>query len=241
VGNSSFTSLTLADALSLDARSARRLVQRSNVLERLEPEECISAYSVDFQTKYGSVVLISSNFTASDTRIDLLGSQPVPVPRESFTPWVCSCATSCSSALARVRDGADWVTGAYTIDYCLAESTPGKCTLEYSLPLAIVVICANMVKTVLIGLAVLLVRGNPLLTVGDAVASFLRSPDDTTLGSCLLPSRMVVFSRRDDARGQWRSVSYQDGPDKPGVYTARPRRWMTAVSGVAGQSFSWCA
>lgn len=40
----------------------------------------------------------------------------------------------------------DVVLDGYKIDYCLAEMPPQTCTLEFSFPLALIVIIANFVR-----------------------------------------------------------------------------------------------
>ncbi|KAL4863450.1 hypothetical protein BDV12DRAFT_26814 [Aspergillus spectabilis] len=219
VGNSSFTSLTPDEVevvyderlqLLWSPKSAPRLVGMSDELVKLMPQDCISAYAVNFQSRYGSLVVISDAFNGSETPIHRIEGQAVPTAGEDQETdpyeWICADKRGplerdhrCSYDISRVKLRDEWIIRGYKVDYCLAERTPEKCTLEYSLPLAITVIGANFVKAVLICLAALLLRGAPLLTVGDAIASFLRSPDETTVGECLLTREIVAArGRRDD-------------------------------------------
>lgn len=75
-------------------------------------------------------------------------------------------------------------------EYCYSEIQPTKsCSLQFSLPLIYVVIGSNIIK-VLCMLATVYklwnLEDSILATVGDAVDSFLRNPDTTTMGYCLL-------------------------------------------------------
>ncbi|KAL4861550.1 hypothetical protein BDV12DRAFT_64372 [Aspergillus spectabilis] len=222
VGNSSFNSLTPDEVEAVyDERlktsgspnSAQRLVGMSDVLEKLMPSDCISAYATNFQTKYGSLVVISGAFNGSESPINRIDYQVVPTAGDDtqMDPygWICADRKGqlqqehpCSHYISDLKSRDEWVVRGHKVDYCLAERTPEKCTLEYSLPLAITVIGANFVKAILIGLAAWVLRGNPLLTVGDAIASFLRSPDETTVGECLLTRDIVVMRARQ--HDMWR-------------------------------------
>ncbi|RDW86954.1 uncharacterized protein DSM5745_03596 [Aspergillus mulundensis] len=162
LANSSFTSLTEADVQNvwdfstrkfLSIPSAPRLVQMMADLERLSPDACISAYKTTFQSKYASVVLISDAFTPQNTSVIRIYSVDVPSAGEdSEDPytWTCEQYWRWESRDSCKTDPDNWMVDFHHIDYCVAERTPEKCTLQYSLPLAIVVICVNLVKAVII-------------------------------------------------------------------------------------------
>ncbi|KAL4815023.1 hypothetical protein BDW67DRAFT_176558 [Aspergillus spinulosporus] len=240
VGNSSFTSLTPADVATVwvplwngteHFASAPRLVRMAAELERLSPKDCISAYEVMFMSKYANVVLISDAFNgstdvpATNTGVIYIDTAWVPRAGEYIDTvpyqWICDDTIenpynnyNCADRVDSIKSGDEWVVGGYKIEYCLAERTAEKCTLEYSLPLAIVVICVNFVKALLICLAPSLLGDGPLLTIGDAVSSFLRWPDETTKGNCLLTREIVP----------------EEPKIKPLRYSAMPKRRWTAMS-----------
>ncbi|KAL3481374.1 hypothetical protein BJX99DRAFT_164303 [Aspergillus californicus] len=214
VGNSTFTSLQPNDVrvvydedigLEWSPQSAVKLVNVSTSLEKLVPQDCISAYATTFQARYSNVVLISDEFTGVNTSIHRVDGQEV-VSANDYTDidpyrWICAEqrgpveSSSCANHLSEIRSQDVWIVRGYKVDYCLAERAPEKCTLEYSLPLAIAVICTNFIKAILICLAAVLLRDRPLLTIGDAISSFLRVPDESTRGKCLL-SREVASRRQ---------------------------------------------
>ncbi|KAL4799209.1 hypothetical protein BDV19DRAFT_385460 [Aspergillus venezuelensis] len=198
--------------------SASDLVEQSKILELLDPKDCISAYATIFQAKYANVALISPDFnnTGNITApVALLGTSAVPSGggSEEANPyyWICKDGRPrnkveqhkkvCSQNVSEVREQEEWYVKGFKVDYCLAQRTPEKCTLEYSLPLAIVVIGANFVKTGLIVAAAVMLRGkeNPLLTIGDAIASFLRVRDEESRGRGLLSREDVVKPGRERA------------------------------------------
>ncbi|KAL4998350.1 hypothetical protein BDV10DRAFT_73937 [Aspergillus recurvatus] len=224
LANSSFTSLTPSDVANVSIPrwnttwhlpSAPRLARMADELERLTPEDCISAYETMFLSKYASVVLISDTWdgitsVSTNTTIVYVDSGQVPTA-QTYTKtvpyqWICSDepdriieSYNCADRVGDVKAHDEWVVNGYKIDYCLAERTAEKCTLEYSLPLAVIVICANFIKAVLICLTPSLLRGNPLLTIGDGIGSFLRCPDKTTGVNCLLTKEIVTRRARHEA------------------------------------------
>lgn len=256
VANSSFASLTAADITtayheqytkamdedtliswsSENVQNAVRLLRNSETLERLSPEQCISAYATEFISKYNSVILVSPEFKGSDVPVEAVAVQTVagPIWRTDVPYfWICkyeadlySHNNCTNSKLSDIRARDDWVVGGHKVDHCLAEKTAEKCTLEYNMPLAIVVMVANLAKAIPIFLVAFLLEDDPLLTVGDAVSSFLRSPDDARVVSCLL-ARPMLSSKR------WRNIS----ADKPRAYIAKPNRRWSSLSRTRWASF----
>ncbi|KAJ5165820.1 hypothetical protein N7492_006116 [Penicillium capsulatum] len=121
----------------------------------------------------------------------------------------------------------------YPIQDCLAIKAPGNCRLLYSPPLCIVVALTLLVKVIVIFLAARVshTRSTPLLTIGDAVASFMTRPDRTT-------QRLCWISYADVRSGSWKDsnlvIENPRGDDSPGKVIYRrlspPRRWIKAPS-----------
>ncbi|OQE46496.1 hypothetical protein PENCOP_c001G06293 [Penicillium coprophilum] len=95
----------------------------------------------------------------------------------------------------------------YSIDGCLVIKSEERCQLLYSPPICIIIALATFLKVVAIFLAARIgrYRSPPLLTVGDAVASFMEKPDSTTEGMCWL-------SNADVRRGAWKVYQKSDDP-----------------------------
>ncbi len=81
----------------------------------------------------------------------------------------------------------DWTVGGYPISYCLSEPLEEKCELQFSLSILLTIIICNLVKIICMFLCskVTDLESQPLVTLGDAVASFLKTPDRATAGLCL--------------------------------------------------------
>ncbi|KAJ5759984.1 hypothetical protein N7520_007140 [Penicillium odoratum] len=106
----------------------------------------------------------------------------------------------------------DSIYHGYTAKDCIQISAEEKCQLLYSPAICIVVSLCALAKVIAMFFAARVGRSRsvPLLTLGDAVASFVTRPDPTTEGMCWL-------SRRDVSRGLW-------GRKKPKRWTF-PRLW----------------
>jgi hypothetical protein len=74
----------------------------------------------------------------------------------------------------------------YNITGCLAIKAPEHCQLLYSPLICVAIMLAGCAKLAAMFLAARIGRGRspPLLTTGDAIASFLTRPDPTTKGLC---------------------------------------------------------
>ncbi|KNG84968.1 hypothetical protein ANOM_006778 [Aspergillus nomiae NRRL 13137] len=145
----------------------------------LKNADCMSAYATNFQNEYGSVLLLTDDFHPNDTDFDFLSYQGPSTPMRGNNPYAwmccnhtvyaCDMQTICRDQLPEIRAHVDnWIVGGYRVKSCLAERIPGKCKLEYSLPLAIIVIVFNIVKAIIICAVALTMTDLPLLTTGDA-------------------------------------------------------------------------
>lgn len=115
-----------------------------------------------------------------------------------------------------------------------------NCQLLYSPPICIIISLAASVKVVAMFLAARVSRSRspPLLTVGDAVASFMTRPDPTTKGVCWISSA-------DVHSGLWKShktsISLDNSQHEAITHrrSSPPKHWRRAFSKKDGwQSFS---
>ncbi|KAF9891764.1 hypothetical protein FE257_003245 [Aspergillus nanangensis] len=229
-GNKPFSSFSADDVRPpyINTDAFYRLLQKgqNGELDRLENDECISEYAEMFQTSRGSVLLVTETFNSSMKDFDTF-IQPDRSTSDPYN-WICSgsrdlwAGMNCASEVHKVLSNSkNWtVTDTMTtkrephkVKYCLSEKTSQQCTVEYSLPLAIVVIIVNVIKALVLCGATFAMTDAPVLTTGDAIASFLRKPDPITKGQSLL-SRDLVLKPTGN----------------PPKYSAQPRRWISAVS-----------
>ena len=120
------------------------------------------------------------------------------------------------------------------VDHCLASKIPQVCDLQYNLFIIIIITVGTFVKLVAIILTLRTVKGPHLITIGDAIASYLTEKDPATADLCLISK--AAYREINSIRG---TQSYQDeglgrqfGRDSQ-CFTfqqtrARPVRWNSA-------------
>jgi hypothetical protein len=201
-------------------------------LDEMTPLECINAYSVTFQSTRGNVYLVVEE--GSMPVDEAYGGYPSISLNQSCsadtgTMWIYSQfedeAGTCfeqdgNRFLPRLQaDPLLWAPfSGRSVRQCFTEPTDDKCKINYSLHLAIVVILFNAVKTLTILASIFTLRNNPMLTIGDAVASFLREPDALTFGMCLTSQRRV-----HNVGPSWRARKHRRN------ITVRKHTWSSAL------------
>ena len=139
-----------------------------------------------------------------------------------------SCETGVDDGKRDIPDG-DWVVRGHTITGCRGQKTQKKCKLQFSVGILAVVIVANLLKAISMVMAAFRMKTVPLVFMGDAIESFLKEPDITTLRRCLADKTMAESSwelrptPKPYAPEQWR---WWHAPSK--------RRWLTTVGTWAG-------
>ncbi|KAJ5153644.1 uncharacterized protein N7500_009083 [Penicillium coprophilum] len=235
VGSKPFSSfsldnVTLPDQKTPDTTFSRLLEKdRNGKLERLNNSDCISQYARGFQTNYASLLVVTDDYNSTVQDFGSIG-QLSKDPSDPYS-WICSAIYSpgqfCTSMVSGLlADPDNWpvqgmiadevgyeVYADFKVNYCLSESVPERCTVEYSLSLVIVVILSNIIKMVILCWITITMAECPILTTGDAISSFIEIPDHTTRRQCLLSRDMVIKPVNENMR-----------------FDAKPRRWGSSVS-----------
>ncbi len=107
------------------------------------------------------------------------------------------------------------------IQYCLTKREEEHCRLQFSLAIMIIVITCNLLKTICMSKIAWKHDREPLVTLGDAVASFLDRPDMTTKGNCIVGKTRFEDSKSWDLfRSRW-------GPKRLRWFrAASSKRWL---------------
>ncbi|PUU76455.1 hypothetical protein B9Z19DRAFT_990549 [Tuber borchii] len=208
--------------------------------EDLEPSECAKRYNTDFLSTNRNLFLITShtsNATDNDTLLDYVYLYPGDV---SPSRWMCRdgpvgvsqsgdlCNTN--ELVSNVTRGLPWQmdlgrvglierVGVIEISGCKSERTEEKCKVQFSLGIMIAVICCNLVKACAMIMTVVGSREPTLVTLGDAIDSFLRIPDQTTIGICYADRRFI------EKEWGWRMRTGPREWNRKGV-----QRWWTSAS-----------
>lgn len=199
-------------------------------LDRLSVARCLDLYRDAFQSSRGNLLIVieepeerlseddiqfhkDAKAFMSNSNEDI--PQGIPQPFE----WMCQRETvydthTCEDWLVDFKaTPGNWTPFQSAVNECYSQRTDEHCKLKFSNLLCWVVVAVNLLKAALM-LLVAFGRGeSPLLTVGDAVASFLEHTDETTRGMCLK-------TKRDFYIGDWSKESRGFDPTRPRKYDA---------------------
>ena len=197
--------------------------------EDLTPLQCLKIYNTDPLSSNRNLFLITnhtSNSTSDDT---LLRASYETGFQEMQSSWICppslwgpvTCNTN--ELASKVARGHPWLItlkGGEEVEVigCKSEITRW-CKLQFSLGIMIAVIACNLVKACSMIMTVVRSREPTLVTLGDAIDSFLRIPDSTTMGICFADRRFIEREWKRGSRAgprQWKQNGVQ--------------RWWTGVS-----------
>ncbi|KAJ5553974.1 hypothetical protein N7513_003933 [Penicillium frequentans] len=216
---------------------------KSGNLDRLDNYHCLNAFAQTYQTTYEKLWVVSDSTKGNNTYA-LIYTNPVFSPSGygygDLGPydWICpsSAEYNCNSkALSAVRTDISqnaWTVGSpggrerFNVQYCMAMKKAQHCKLQYSFPLTMVVIVFNLIKASVLLYMWLGIPEAPILTIGDAIASFLRRSDSYTRNGCLLSGAEVRHMDRAT------SATLKKKPLRaPKIFDDKRRRWGSAASG----------
>jgi hypothetical protein len=223
--------------------------------ERLTARQCLDITNVVNQVGYRSIIALTEKLSVSDggdaailwtQYTDVRGGSVNDISGMSLEKDVIGrrFAKHYNSTHGTVTECVDndWYSAFhygngtyYPVSGCLAIKTREHCELLYSPPICIAMVLASLVKVVAMFLSARNSRSRPapLLTIGDAVASFLEEPDPTTKGLCWI-------SKSEIERGDWKPSDrerpgigiWEDGRNQLVIYKPLSRRkfWFQALS-----------
>ncbi|KAG0124857.1 hypothetical protein HOY82DRAFT_633202 [Tuber indicum] len=209
---------------------------RSQDYESLTPSKCVKLYNTDFVSNRRNLFLITNHTYNTIHNNTVLSMTKVEGNMTWSNRWICSGyyhyrgrhapSAFCdpNETASNTTRGLPWVmysrlSGEVVIRGCKSERTRGNCKVQFSLWIMIVIICCNLIKACGMVMTVSRSREPTLVTLGDAVDSFLRTPDPTTMGMCFADRRFVEMEWSQEQRSgtrQWRHIGAQ--------------RWWTSVS-----------
>ena len=171
----------------------------------LPPAECIAAYDTDFQFNRRHVIAITTDRTIPQTDSVVWRFHKHHMTGLRDHSWLCGqkwemqaewsdCTLGLNTNDLQVgpeneRNESDWmqrpVSRKFKIDYCLSEWMGDECGLEYNRP--IYAVLGLTLLAIALVTSTTFVLYNPkdcLISPGDAIASYLKFPDETTTGQC---------------------------------------------------------
>ncbi|KAF2649839.1 hypothetical protein K491DRAFT_167900 [Lophiostoma macrostomum CBS 122681] len=111
------------------------------------------------------------------------------------------------------------------ISYCLSRKVPGRCRLQIHLWLLLAATLLNAMKLGCLLLTLKEQQETPLITTGDAIASFLRSPCLHTAGKSLLTQEEIVRELKER-----QDNTEDDATSTMKRFETRPVRYHHAIS-----------
>ncbi|CAH0026570.1 unnamed protein product [Clonostachys rhizophaga] len=217
-----------------------RLIGRKRIFIWL----CLAATSIPLHLVYNSVFFMSTSYNKYRIYFaDATFATGAPYDEDSFNIthemtgeqnwyyWICSQKSSiekdeerrdiiCNKdAWGKQMSNGTWEVAGVKVKYCLSELKPSQCHLHIAASLVVVVIAFNLTKLIIV---TLILFGNcldwdPLVTIGDASASFIKRPDPNTRGMCLSATEEIM-----ECWGSKRPM--------PQEYRLHSNRWASAVS-----------
>ena len=176
-------------------------------------------------------MVVVSDPTASDPLLGFL-DWTYGLPENS---WVCGTTIAdnmtlltqsiddfdCSISVALSNNS--WLMANQPVEYCLSEQVPDICRLQFAVPIMVVVLCCNFVKLLCMTITIWRVREFTLVTLGDALSSWLEKPDFSTNGIC-------TAQKKDFDDGAW--------PDTKPMRWADKKTFRFEASGTGRWIFS---
>ena len=233
------SSKTLLDTLETTLQNYQKNLTALAVLEN---NACIEAYTAPIISSESDLLVVLNDSDASNSFIALLhnvDSQLVHATPEyalCLFPGTCNASTNpqnwSTNGFARAAtfaenyglfngefaffsDYIDYIDGTW-VQYCLSQHVEEHCKLQFSLVIMIIVMICNLTKTICMGWIAWKQDPEPLVTLGDAIVSFLDRPDIMTKGCCLKGKSRFEGSR------SWVSL--------PSKWESKPMRWFRTAS-----------
>ncbi|KAF2114324.1 hypothetical protein BDV96DRAFT_660673 [Lophiotrema nucula] len=171
------------DEIRTEAIRLQNLASKGK-LQQLGNRDCIEAYATQFSPRGSVLVLVKS------PNITVFGA------RRGDNNWVCldgdliiPCDVTKTVRSLRANPW-NWTLKNRVVAYCLSEIVSQQCIVRASNPITIGILILCVAKFLITSL-ILKVDHAPLVTIGDAVASFLSQPDSLANGVCVTGSDTI--------------------------------------------------
>ena len=154
------------------------LRNHSHQLDRLESDACIDAYASTLPTTRSDVIVVA--FPKEQSNNSLLTDFSFNPSETNPTGWLCINATSGHCTASEAKRVKPWTVEGFEVQYCLSLPMAESCELKFSVAILSVVIVCNLIKALCTLMTVWKMNDPTLITIGDAICSFLLRPDRTT-------------------------------------------------------------
>lgn len=171
------------------ANSLQRLRNSTTALH-LDVKGCSKAYgSTNLISDWGDVLAITTAHSTNNSLLWIGTHNTLGEKLVCSGPWDdVTCQGGSMSYQDLSQPGSTHFNT--SISYCLAEKARQRCRIRFSIDLMSGVIACNLLKIICMGYMVLRLDPRPLVTVGDALASFLESPGQYIIFRLTYPPRI---------------------------------------------------
>lgn len=157
----------------------------------------------------------------------------------------------CFILLPKVRANAEyWHLYRWDIDYYLSKQVAGKCCINFSLFIMIVVMVCNAGKVLVMFLIIFCLKNKPLITIRDTISLFLNDSNQTIRGLYLSSKKSIKGPRFPQCGFEmvkdynaalvryYKGISIQlknkgflkEWKADPVKYKSRVERWFSAIT-----------
>lgn len=213
----------------------------NKTLKYYEPGDCICKYASVIQPSNfpRNLLIVAIGQSYNESVLDFGGQETLYADDRNakFPSWLRARneleapATHFCTLSEDLRSQYKWDIYANNHHYstfgCLVEEAVTECQLTLTLGIMIVVIMANFFKIVVMTLTYLTLNTPTLVTVGDAIASFLDRPDSSTLGLCTITRADFQNPGNQNARAIFRSSKLRSNRMP---WSRKRHFWFAAVS-----------
>ena len=223
------TTIIYDDGLPDSIVSLADVYQNTSSWQNLTNEECLRAYGRPFVSSRLDVLALTSKLNASNPLKFVESSDAVEDALSkmfSDFQWLCSNYPDSTCDLNDLyRRPSYWTLQAYEdntsfpIQYCLSKPAMEHCRLQMSLLMMCIIIFCNFMKSLCMYLVLRHHKHEPLVTLGDAIESFLQQRDSATEHLCLADKYAFASNDWDD------SLS-----DLTRKYVRSSSRWFSSAS-----------
>ncbi|KAK3360111.1 hypothetical protein B0T25DRAFT_449554 [Lasiosphaeria hispida] len=190
----------------LDILSLQQQANRGELVNLTTPE-CFQEFGGAFSTDFNAALLITNLNSQTSSLVQTSGA---------------------SASISRIGTGgsiANLTLDRTSIKYCLAQrANEQTCEVALNGSLLGVVALLNLITVATVAAVLFKTSFQPLATLGDAIASFIKDPDTTTRGCCLL-------TKTDVWQGRWGldDAKYWIPRDHYWFQTPSLPRWLIAM------------
>jgi hypothetical protein len=195
------------DILTLQERASQ------GALTNLTTADCLARFDGVFESDFKAVLFVT---TINSPTTSLLQTA---VPRYSVSQPQSATSLVASQGLDK-----------RAVSFCLAQPAADQvCRVSLNGSLLGIVALLNLTTVITVAVVMFRPAFGPLVTLGDAVRSFLQNSDPTTVGSCLM-------TKRDVNRGLWglQRAMYWNPKDVAWFRVPSLARWGVAAIFWAG-------